>query len=49
MAKFCSQSLGILLLIIAFLHNLMHHSHDKNVLTFSLLFLGKVSLKEREN
>ncbi|WP_410529831.1 DDE-type integrase/transposase/recombinase [Wolbachia endosymbiont (group A) of Conops quadrifasciatus] len=34
---------NILILIIAFLHNLMHHSHDKNVLTFSPLFLGKVS------
>ncbi|MFP3021586.1 MAG: hypothetical protein ACEY3K_01110, partial [Wolbachia sp.] len=32
----------ILLLTIAFLKNLIHHFHKKNVLTTCLLFLGKV-------
>ncbi|WCR53535.1 MAG: hypothetical protein PG981_000557 [Wolbachia endosymbiont of Ctenocephalides orientis wCori] len=34
----------ILLLTIAFLNFLIHHFHDKNVLTTCLLFLGKVIL-----
>ncbi|MDR2831590.1 MAG: hypothetical protein LBV62_01575, partial [Rickettsiales bacterium] len=38
-----TNNVDILLLTIAFLNFLMHHFLDKNVLTFSLLFLGKVS------
>ncbi|MDR2831580.1 MAG: hypothetical protein LBV62_01520, partial [Rickettsiales bacterium] len=41
---FITNNVDILLLTIAFLNFLMHHFLDKNVLTFSLLFLGKVNL-----